>query len=331
MHRNSKNGRSSLKSVVGTMLLVMALLMPLQGLAQVVKSTSDRRLAAGDIVQINVPDRPSMNATLSLDAAGKVPITQVGDVAIGGLTIAEAELVLRQRLRLFDPSLSSVELVLQSNEGGGLNFFLLGEVLRPGEYSFAEVPSYWDLLRTAGGPTGSSNLRQVRLIREANGKTIVTEIDLSGLVEGNGPPPEVEMLPGDTLVIPALLAGVSAVPTETGVKVFGAVEVPTVVDIKGPTPILDVLMLAGAPSAESELKKVYWVHNVGDVPQARVVDLMSYLEAGNPMGNPLVYPGDTIRVEYFRESWVRRNVPFILGSLAAMATIYLAYDNVVND
>ena len=317
------------RQMVGMILLAVSMLMPLEGLAQSLPAHSNRQLQAGDVINVTVPGRPNLDRALTLDASGRVTVEQIGSIALAGLTASEAALVLRQKLRLFDPSLEKVDVSLESDEELGMKFYLIGQVLRPGEYSFNTIPSYWDLLRTAGGPTENSNLRQVRLVREIEGRTQVTELDLSGLFEGGDVPSE-PLLAGDTLVIPAVLAGVSAVPTAGGVKVFGAVEVPTVVDIREPTPMLDVLMLAGAPSADSELTKIFWVHHVGDVPEARVVDLTSYLKMGNPVGNPLVYPGDTVKVEYFRESWARRTLPWVLGSLAAMATIWLAYDRVTN-
>ena len=90
-------------------------------------------------------------------------------------------------------------------------------------------------------------------------------------------------------------------------------------------------MLAGAPTREANKKKILWVHNDGVRDQAEVVNLELFLLAGDPLGNPLVYPGDTISVEYVHAGWARQNLPFILGSLAAVATIFLAYDNIVND
>ena len=100
--------------------------------------------------------------------------------------------------------------------------------------------------------------------------------------------------------------------------------------VTGPTAMLDVLMLAGAPSEGAELQEVYWVHDVGDVPQARLVNLQEYLMKGNPVGNPLVYPGDTVRVDYFEESWFRRTLPLIFGFLISVSTLWLAYDRVYN-
>jgi len=327
---NQGSAMSSGRKMAAMVLLVVALLMPAQVLAQTLPGSDTVRLAPGDIIQISVPGRMDLSSTMTLDSSGKVPIPQIGEVALAGLTVSEAELVLRQRLRLFDPSLDKVEVTIQSSHASGMSFFLIGAVIHPGEYNFEDVPSLWDLVRAAGGPAENGNMRQVRLVREENGRTNVSEFDLSGLFEG-GDIPEIELQAGDTLVVPALLAGVSAVPTANGVKVFGAVAVPTVVDIKEPTPMLDVLMLAGAPAANAELGEIYWIHDVGDVPQARMVDMHEYLIYGNPMGNPLVYPGDTVRVEYFQESWFRRTLPLILGTLVSAATLWLLYDRIAND
>jgi len=315
---------------IGLFLVLITMLMPLQGLAQAAGGGSGGRLSAGDVVDIRVPGRPDLSMTLTLNERGQAVIPQVGSVGLEGLTTSEAELVLRQRMRLFDPTLDTVEVEMRSVEEQGMAFFLIGQVGHPGQFTFTKTPTLWELFREAGGPLDSANLRQVRLVREKDGQTRVTQYDFSELMEG-GQIPEITLEPGDTLVVPALLEGVSGVPTATGVKVFGAVSVPTVVDIDQPTPLLEVLMLAGSPSADSEIKKIQWVHEVGDVPQARVVNLTQYLEMGNPLGNPLIYPGDTVRVEYYREPWYRTTLPMVLGTVAAVATIWLAYDRIQND
>ena len=329
MHGSIKRILQDPARLRASFLLMVALLMPLQALAQSGGQADAYRLVNGDEVQLSVPGRPDLTISLTVDATGRVPIPQVGDVALAGLTVAEAELVLRQRLRLFDPSLDSVRLTIAS-QGTGMRIYVIGEVGAAGEFSFNAVPSLWDLLRTAGGPGDAANLNLARVVRETATGTEVHELDLSGIMTGDSVP-DFELRNGDTLVIPAVLEGVSSVATNAGVKVFGGVEVPTVVPIKEPTPLLDVIMQAGSPNDNSLLNDIWWVHESGMKITSRQVNLELFLEEGNPLGNPLIYPGDAIHVKYQRDNWAQRNLPLILSTITAIATLYLAYDRVVNE
>lgn len=312
-----------------SLLLVLALMMPLEGLAQVAAQPETYRLVNGDQVQLSVPGRPDLALNLTIDGSGRVPIPQVGDVALAGLTVAEAELVLRQRLRLFDPSLDSVRLTVAS-QGTSVRIYVIGAVGRTGELSFNNQPSLWDVLRAAGGPSEAANLGQARVVRETASGTQVHDLDLSGIMTG-GEVPGFELRNGDTLVVPAVLEGVSTVASNAGVQVFGGVVVPTVVPIKEPTPLLDVIMQAGSPSQDSLLDEIWWVHRSGEEIASRKVNLKLFLQEGNPLGNPLVYPGDAIEVKYQRPNWAQRNLPLILGTISSIATLYLAYDRIQND
>lgn len=314
--------------VRASLLLLLALLMPVQGLAQATANSGTYRLVNGDQIQLSVPGRPDLTLSLSVDGNGRVPIPQIGDVALAGLTVPEAELVLRQRLRLVDPSLDSVQLTLAS-QGTAVRIYVIGEVGSSGEYSFSTPPTLWDVLRSAGGPTDSSNLNQARVVRETVSGTQVEELDLSGILTG-GDIPQYELRSGDTLVIPAVLEGIATTASTAGVQVFGGVMVPTVVPIKEPTPLLDVIMLAGSPSENSKLHEIYWVHRSGDEITSRKVNMKTFIEEGNPTGNPLIYPGDAVEVRYFRDNWLQRNLPLILSTITAITTLYLAYDRSYN-
>ena len=136
---------------------------------------------------------------------------------------------------------------------------------------------------------------------------------------------------GDTLVIPTLLEGISGVSPNLGVKVFGGVELPTIVPIDVPEPMIDVLMLAGAPNATADIKVVWWVHEDQGKPISTLVNLEDYLQRGDPMGNPQVYPGDTIHVKYDDLGWFWTYVPRFLVMAASVITIWLGYERLMED
>lgn len=309
------------------LILVALLLQPGFVLAQNT-AAAQQRLRNGDEIAVTVPGRPSLDQNLTLDASGRVTLPEVGDVVLVGLTIDEAETILRNRLRVFYPSVDAVEVELRSTSQ--VTLYVIGEVRQPGEREFVAVPSLWDLLRAAGGPNDNADLRAARIVREATGATTTLAVDLSGLFAGR-PVPDVELMDGDTLVVPARGEGAVVSPDTGGVRVFGAVSTPAVVPVDEPTHLVDVLMQAGAPLTTSDLGKVWWVHHADQRYVSSRVDFRSFLENGDPRGNPLIYPGDTIEVELAQPTWAARNLPLILGMVATTATVLLAYDRLTED
>ncbi len=307
--------------------LVAFLLNPILVVAQNA-GIEDDQLRPGDKLQLTVPGRQELTQEVVLDATGEVTIEPVGAVQLGGLNLSDATQLLKQKLRLFYPTIDALHIEIART--GAVRIYVIGSVSQKGVLNFESAPTLWDVVRAIGGPLDSANLREARVIREVDGQPQVFPLDLSGVMTGQGVP-VFTMEDGDTLIIPALQEGIPGVSAHDGVKVFGGVGVPTIVPIEKGTRLIDVLMLAGAPTQEAELTKIHWIYNDGERNRARIVDLEHFLLTGDERSNPLVYPGDTISVEYYKPGWVRQNLPFILGSLAAMATIYLALDNIANN
>ena len=311
--------------LTGWLALALVLQQPAGALAQA--AADERVLQSGDTLVLTVPGRPELDRTLVVDPNGRIAVPQVGDVAVAGLTVPEAGEVLRQRLRVFYPNLGAVDVALQG--GMSLRLYVIGEVRDSGHYDFAAPPSAWDLLRTAGGPSEGADLARARVVRVEDGRTVVETVDLSGVLSGRGAP-DLELRHGDTLVVPAA-GGAAAVSAAAGVQVFGAVTAPAVVPVEEPTELVQVMMMAGAPTTEADLGAVWWVHRGPDGFRSTKVDVRRFLEEGDRLGNPLVYPGDTLEVRQHREGWGRTVLPVILGVIATAATVALAYDRLATD
>jgi polysaccharide export outer membrane protein len=312
---------------VAWVVLVSFLLNPLLVVGQEM-DTSPKVLQAGDTVKLSVPGRPDLTAELVLDPSGNVTIPQIGEVSLAGMSVSDAALFIKQKLRLFYPNLDTLH--LEVVRSGASRIYVMGAVSRPGVQAFEEVPSLWDVLRSAGGPMDNADLRNSRVIREEDGISRVQTLDLSGVMEGRTMPTFV-MRNGDTLVIPTLLEGVSGVAPTQGVKVFGGVENPTIVSIDFPQPMFDVLMLAGAPNEAADIKVVWWVHEVQGKPISTLVNLDDYLQRGDMIGNPIVYPGDTVHVKYDDLGWFWTYVPRFLVMVASVITIWLGYERLMED
>ncbi len=313
---------------VASLLLVLtvAWLLPPPGAVAQAPITEDEvyRIGAGDVLQMNVPQRSAMDRELTVQSDGSVYVAPIGEVDLAGLTLDEGEQVLSRRLSLYDPGIQQV--VLGVVEYNALRVFVLGAVNAPGSYTFEAPPTLWDVLRAAGGPGESASLSNCRIISLEDGRPRSETVNLSGYLSGESFPDRV-LDGGDTLVVPTVADGTVGVPSNLGVQVFGGVAAPTTVPIEQPTELLNVLMLSGAPLNNADLGKVDWVRRSGaSRDQATRIDMRDFLEGGKTRGNPLVYPGDVVYVHIQREGWFRRNLPFLLTMISTATTALLAYD-----
>jgi protein involved in polysaccharide export with SLBB domain len=315
----------NLRKARAIVLLIATLLIPIQAVAQPVAAIADGSLEAGNTVQLTVEGRPDLDLLLTLDDQGSVTIPQVGQVALAGLSVEDAGRILRQRFRVFDPGLDSVTVELANSRA--LSIQVQGAVVNPGVFTFEAPPTVWELTQIAGGIASDAEPALARVIREDNGTARVLALNLQAVVTG-GRIPDFTFRAGDVLVVPQNEDGATSAIHGAGVQVFGAVNNPSIVHLTSPQLLLDVLMLAGSPQREAKLSKIWLVHPEEGRFESSLIDLNLFLEEGDPSGNPLVYPGDTLKIAFERESWMRRNGTLILSSMTAVATLFLAIDRI---
>jgi polysaccharide biosynthesis/export protein len=279
------------------------------------------RLGGGDVLQLNVLQQPTLDRSLTVRPDGTAVVPLVGEVAMAGLTLREAEQLVLEKLRLFNREISEVSLtVMQYN---ALRVYILGAVANPGSYTFEAEPTLWDVLRAAGGPAPDANLTQVRVVAQGEGETTASVHDVSGILTGNGPSTPVALKSGDTVIVSGNAA--AQVAPAQGVQVFGGVAAPGTYLINEPTRLMSVLMLAGAPVETGDLKKVWWIHaDQQGRHTSQPVDLVAFLQRGDLAGNPLVHPGDTVQVPQHSPGFFRVIYPIILGTISTAAAVSIA-------
>jgi polysaccharide export outer membrane protein len=120
------------------------------------------RIGAGDRLKILTYGEPTLSGEFAVNAEGVVAFPLVGDLPAGGMTVPEFKHFLLNRLSsqfLRNPQVA-VEMV---------NFrpvFILGEVTKPGEFSYSERMSVFALVAKAGGFTYRADQAFVYIRRE---------------------------------------------------------------------------------------------------------------------------------------------------------------------
>jgi polysaccharide export outer membrane protein len=120
------------------------------------------RLSAGDQVRIAVFGEPDLTLTLRIDGSGAISYPLLGELRVEGLTSDGLERLVTERLKgpyLVDPRVSvSIE---QYRE-----FFILGQVNRPGSYPYLPGLTVRKAISIAGGFTEIAARGKLYLIAE---------------------------------------------------------------------------------------------------------------------------------------------------------------------
>ena len=155
------------------------------------------RIGIGDILHIAVWQEPQLAETAVVRPDGKISMPLVTDVAIAGLTTDAAENVLTQRLEQFvrKPVVTVVVQEIRSR-----TVYVTGEVLRPGAYPLIDTMNVVQLVARAGGLTDFAKKTQVYVLRASNGARL--NVNYRKILKGQSPQENVQLSPGDTVVVP---------------------------------------------------------------------------------------------------------------------------------
>ncbi len=286
------------------------------------QDAADYRLGIGDQVQLSVLQQADLDRALVVRPDGSIIVPLVGAVPVLGLTIRDAEESVRQKLRLFNREISDVSLTV--TQYNALRIAVLGAVTRAGEFTFQTPPGLWEAVRAAGGALATANLAAVRVVRMEGGQVRSRVYDISAIMTGEGSADPVVLQPGDSVVVPTR-EETAAAPTASAVQIIGGVVRPGSLPLSEPLPLVSVLLLAGGPVESGDLSRVWWVHGEGGGRNRSTrVDMNAFFEQGREVGNPLVHPGDTVRVPYSGQGFFRSVWPVLLSTATVATAVLLA-------
>lgn len=155
--------------------------------ADVAAGLESYHLGAGDRVRVTVFNEPSLTGEYNITPGGALAFPLIGVVAAGGRTIDAVQQELTGKLAegyVNDPRVSVEVLNYRP-------FYILGEVNRPGEYSYASGMTVEQAIARAGGFTYRANEKTV-FLRRQTGKG-ESSVSLRSA--------QVAVLPGDTIRI----------------------------------------------------------------------------------------------------------------------------------
>jgi len=194
--------------IPGRALLLVCILAPIavNGRAQQIgaplgappeRATADYRIGNGDVLQISVWGEVELTKTVTVRPDGKISLPLINEVQVAGLTSPDAQTLLDQRFSRFirNPQASVIVSEIHSNL-----VYVTGKVRRPGAYPLAGSLNVVQLIARAGGLAEHAKEKHVYVLRQSGGSRV--DVNYKDAIEGRHRAGDVELLPGDTVVIP---------------------------------------------------------------------------------------------------------------------------------
>ena len=155
------------------------------------------KIGVGDVLHVSVWEEPQFTEEAVVRPDGMISIPLVSEVPVAGLTPESAETVLTARLEKFvhKPRVTVVVQEIHSRM-----VYITGEVQRPGAYPLVDTMNVVQLVSRSGGLTDFAKSKQVYVLRAGSGARI--KIDYRKLLKGQSPEKNLELVPGDTVVVP---------------------------------------------------------------------------------------------------------------------------------
>ena len=159
---------------------------------------SDYIIGADDTLHISVWKEPDLTETLPVRPDGKISMPLLNDITAAGLTPLQLRDTITEKLKKYvaDPRVTVVVTGMNSRR-----VFVTGEVTHTGPMTLLPHMTVLQALAQAGF-TQFANPKAIYLLRTENGKQAKIPFNYKEVVKGNHPEQNIQLKPGDTIVVP---------------------------------------------------------------------------------------------------------------------------------
>ena len=266
------------------------------------------RIGPGDLLHLSVFDVPELAQVVRVSDTGDATLMLLGWLHLDGLTAAEAQALIEDRLKkgnwILDPHVSVI-----IREYGTQGVSVLGEVKKPGVYQVLGPRNLLDIISEAGGTTPFA-AQEATVKRRASPEKFTASLsnDPAQLLAH-----DVELRPGDTVIIPK--AGI--------VYVLGDVGRPGgyVMQNNGRISLLQAVAMAQGVNRTAAKSRTRLIRKTASGVEDTILDLKHVLENGAP--DPELQPEDIVYIPPSTAKSLLMRTPAVMQA-ATSAAVYQA-------
>lgn len=160
----------------------------------------DYRLGAGDVIRVTVFGHTDLGAVVRINESGKSSLPLIGEVQLGGSTLADAEAEISRKLTL-GGFVNQAQVTINVDQFGSQQVAVLGMVSKPGQFVIERETTVVDMIAKAGGLSPEAH-DVVNVIKTRKGKAEVTYVDLVAMLQSGDLKGNVSVGSGDVIFVP---------------------------------------------------------------------------------------------------------------------------------
>jgi len=161
--------------------------------------TPDYVIGSDDVLSVVFWRDKELTADVTVRPDGNISIPLINDVHAAGLTPAQLKDRIAEEAKKYieDPSVTVVVKDIKSRK-----VFITGEVRKPGPYPLTGGMSVLQLISVAGGLADYAKAEKISIVRNEGGKPQSFKFNYKDVLEGKKLAQNIELKPGDTVIVP---------------------------------------------------------------------------------------------------------------------------------
>ncbi len=217
--------------------------------------SSEYVVGAQDLIKITVYGEAGLSGAMRIDNDGSFPFQYLGRVKAEGMTTAQIEKVLRDRLG--DGYLRNPQVSVEVLEYRSQSVFVTGEVRLPNKYSLPGNSTLMDVLTLAGSVTSNAGtwvqITHARAGVKGLGPAVTPDYDVRVNLRDiqTGKARNVQVQDGDTIFVPKAervwvvgqVRNSGGIPFEDGMTVFQAISAAGGISEKGSNSRIEIIRI----------------------------------------------------------------------------------------
>lgn len=157
------------------------------------------KIGAQDVIRIDVWREDQLTRTVPVRSDGKITLPLLNDVQAAGLTPMELAGNLREELKKF---ITNPQVTVSLTEMNSRRIYVNGEVNKSGAYQLLPHMTVLQALSGSGGFTAFARVKKIYILRVQNGASVKIPFNYKEAISGKNPAQNIELEPGDTIVVP---------------------------------------------------------------------------------------------------------------------------------